>query len=452
MASSPDSSMPIPLQLLFLAVLILINALFSSAEMAIVSVNKTKIRILAQSENEKAKLLLELLEQPNRFLSTIQVAITLAGFLASAVAATGMASQVAVFLSSNGIIFSTQIAVVGITLILSYITLVFGELYPKRLALQHSERIAMAAVKPVLVISKITAPFVWLLSVSVTILLKLTKQRTDKAADQFSEDEIMSMLEFGQETGVLKEEGAKMINSIFAFDDKLAYEVMTPRTDVFTIDIDDPEEEYIDELMELKYSRIPVYEDDSDNIIGILHIKDYLINARKQGFDNVEIREILRKPCFVPDSKKIDDLFRELQSSKQHIAILIDEYGGFSGIVTMEDLIEEIMGDITDEYDEEAEQEIEKIADNIYLLDGLISLDNLNEQLGLDLNSENSETLGGFLLEILGEIPQEDAEDYPAIDYKNYSFKIEEVLDRRIEQVRLTILPDETTNLTMAVI
>ena len=452
MASSPDSSMSIPLQLLFLAILILINALFSSAEMAIVSVNKNRIRILAQAENEKAKLLLELLEQPNRFLSTIQVAITLAGFLASAVAATGMASRVGVFLNAHGIIWSTQLSIVGITLILSYITLVFGELYPKRLALQHSERIAMVAVKPVLVISKIAAPFVWLLSISVTILLKLTKQRTDAAADQFSEDEIMSMLEFGQETGVLKEEGAKMINSIFAFDDKLAYEVMTPRTDVFTIDIDDPEEEYIDELMELKYSRIPVYEDDSDNIIGILHIKDYLINARKQGFDNVEIREILRKPCFVPDSKKIDDLFRELQSSKQHIAILIDEYGGFSGIVTMEDLIEEIMGDITDEYDEEAEQEIEKIADNVYLLDGLISLDNLNEHLGLDLNSENSETLGGFLLEILGEIPQEDAEDYPAIEYKNYSFKIEEVLDRRIEQVRLTILPDEAVNLTSAII
>ena len=452
MASSPDSSISIPLQLLFLAVLILINALFSSAEMAIVSVNKNKVRILAQAENEKARLLLELLEQPNRFLSTIQVAITLAGFLASAVAATGMASHLGAYLSSRGIILGTQIAIVAVTLILSYATLVFGELYPKRLALQHSERIAMAAVKPVLVISKITAPFVWLLSVSVTILLKLTKQRTDAAADQFSEDEIMSMLEFGQESGVLKEEGAKMINSIFAFDDKLAYEVMTPRTDVFTIDIDDPEEEYIDELMELKYSRIPVYEDDSDNIIGILHIKDYLINARKQGFDNVEIRDILRKPCFVPDSKKIDDLFRELQSSKQHIAILIDEYGGFSGIVTMEDLIEEIMGDITDEYDEETEQEIEKIADNVYLLDGLISLDNLNEQLGLDLNSENSETLGGFLLEILGEIPQEDAEDYPAIDYKNYIFKIEEVMDRRIEQVRLTILPEETINLTTAVV
>ena len=441
MDPSPDPSISISLQLLFIAVLILINAFFCAAEMATVSVNKNKIRILAQAENEKAKLLLELLEQPNRFLSTIQVAITLAGFMASAAASMGMADDIGLFLGEYGIPYGTQLGVVAVTIVLSYITLVFGELYPKRIALQHAEKIAMGTVKVILVISRIGAPFVWFLSTSVTVLLKITRQKTTRESDEFSEDEIMSMLEVGQETGVLKEEGAKMINSIFAFDDKLAYEVMTPRTDVFTIDIDDPEEEYIDELMELKYSRIPVYEDDSDNIIGILHIKDYLIKARKHGFQNVEIRDILRKPYFVPDSKNIDNLFRELQVSKQHIAILIDEYGGFSGIVTMEDLIEEIMGDITDEYDE-AYQEFEQLEENVYLLDGLISLDDLNEHLGTELVSENCETLGGFLLEILGEIPQEDAVEHPSIEYQNYVFKIEEVLDRRIEKVRMTITPN----------
>jgi len=444
MDPSPDPSTPLSLQLLLLAVLILINAFFSAAEMAIVSVNKNKVKILAQAENEKAKLLLKLLDQPNRFLSTIQVAITLAGFLASASAATGMADDIGFFLSTHGIPGGTQLAVVLVTLVLSYVTLVLGELYPKRLALHHSEKFAMISVKPIIFISKVAGPFVWLLSASVTLLLKLTRQSIHASEDAFSEAEVMSMLEVGQETGVLKEEGAKMINSIFAFDDKLAYEVMTPRTDVFTIDIDDEEDEYLEELMELKYSRIPVYEDDSDNIIGILHIKDYLIRARAQGFKNVEIRDILRKPYFVPDSKKIDDLFRELQASKQHIAILIDEYGGFSGIVTMEDLIEEIMGDISDEYDE-AEQELLQVAENEYLIEGLISLDSLNEALGLELSSENCETLGGFLLEILGEIPQEDVESYPPIEYKNYKFKIEEVLDRRIEKVRLTILPEEST-------
>ncbi|NLY70440.1 MAG: HlyC/CorC family transporter, partial [Clostridiales bacterium] len=412
-----------------------------ASEIAIVSVNKNKIKILAQEGNRKAKLLLGLLDQPNKFLSTIQVAITLAGFLASASAATGMAGDIGEFLSKFGIPYGTQIAVVIVTVCLSFVTLVLGELYPKRIALIHSEKIALFSVKKIIFISKIAAPFVWLLSASVTFLLKLTKQHTVGLEDEFSEDEVMSMVEVGQETGFLKEEGAKMINSIFAFDDKLAYEVMTPRTDVFSIDVNDPEEKYIDELMKLRYSRIPVYENDNDNIIGILNIKDYLIEARKKGFNNVNIREILRKPYFVPESKNIDDLFRDLKASKQHIAILIDEYGGFSGIVTMEDLIEEIMGDIDDEYDKE-EDEIIKLDDNVYRVDGLISLDDLNEELDINLESENSETLGGFLLELLGEIPEENGMGLPTIEFANFIFQIEEVLDRRIEKVKLTINPE----------
>jgi putative hemolysin len=276
MVTDPDPSISVGLQLLFLAFLILINAYFASAEMAIVSVNRNKVKVLAQEGDFKAKLILDFLENPNRFLSTIQVAITLAGFLASASAATGMADDIAVFLMKLHIPYPTQAAVVLVTVVLSYFTLVFGELYPKRMALQHSLKIARFTVGSIIFISKITAPFVWLLSASVTMLLKITRQQTVNEQDGFSEDEVKSMVEVGQETGFLKEEGAKMINSIFAFDDKLAYEVMTPRTDVFTIDIEDPQEEYINELMELRYSRIPVFEDDSDNIIGILNIKDYL--------------------------------------------------------------------------------------------------------------------------------------------------------------------------------
>lgn len=441
MDPSADPSLSVGLQFAFLAVLILLNAFFAAAEMAIVSVNKNRIKLFSQEGDKKAKLLLDLLEQPNRFLSTIQVAITLAGFLASAAAATGLADDIGLFFTNYGIPYGKQIGVVLVTLILSYITLVLGELYPKRMALQHSLKIALATVKIVVFLSKIMAPFVLFLSFSVTLLLKLTKQNTTVSEDEFSEDEVMSMVEVGQEAGFLKEEGAKMINSIFAFDDKVAYEVMTPRTDVFTIDIDDPQEEYLDELMELKYSRIPVYEDDLDNIIGILNIKDYLIHARANGFENVEVKSILRKPYFIPESKKIDDLFRELQTSKQHIAILIDEYGGFSGIVTMEDLIEEIMGEIDDEYDEE-EENLRQLEDNIYSLDGLISLNELNEELGLNLESDNSETLGGFLLEILGEIPEENGSSYPLIEFGNYLFQIEGVSERRIERVKLTIKPE----------
>ena len=439
----PSPSTSLAVQIIFLFVLILINAFFALAEMSIVSANKNKIKVLAQDGNKKAVLLQKLLEEPNKFLSTIQVAITLAGFLASASAAVALSDDLGAFLTKFGIPYGNQIAVVLVTMILSYITLVLGELYPKRIALQHSETIAMMVVKPLIVMSKITKPFVWLLSVSVNLLLRLTRQSVDVEDEEFSEDEVMSMLEVGQETGVLKEEGKKMINAIFDFDDKLAYEIMTPRTEVFLIDINDTPDEYLDELMELKYSRIPVYDDDLDNIIGILHIKDYFMKARDDGYEGVDIRSILRKPYFVPESKNIDSLFRDLQRTRNNIAILIDEYGGFSGIVTMEDIIEEIVGEIEDEYDEE-ESEIEKVDDQIYIISGFTSLDDINEEIGTNLESENSETIGGFLIDILGEIPDDDEREQRVIEYGNLVFKILSVKERRIEKVELFILPEET--------
>ena len=255
------------------------------------------------------------------------------------------------------------------------------------------------------------------------------------------EEEVMSILEEGQGNGEIREEGKKMINAIFAFDDKLAHEIMTPRTDVFMIDIQDPIDEFIEDLMRLQYSRIPVCDGDSDNIIGILHVKDYMIKAYQDGFENVDIRSILRKAYFVPETKKIDTLFFELQKTKQHIAILIDEYGGFAGIVTMEDIIEEVMGDIDDEYDEE-ETEIVKVDENTYVIDGNTDLDDINDELGLELASENSETLGGFIIELLGDLPDEEEEEDKVIEYENLVFKIESVKDRRIEKVKLYITPD----------
>lgn len=445
---SSDPSTPVMAQIIFLIFLIFIHAYFAAAEMSIVSINKNKIKLLAQEGNKKAAMLRELLEKPNVFLSTIQVVITLAGFLASASAAVGMSDNLGELLTNLGLPYGRYIAILVVTIVLSYVTLVFGELYPKRIALQHAETIALHVVQPIIILSKLTRPFVWILSSSVNILLWITKQKIKIDDEEFSEDEVMSMLEFGQETGLLKEKGRKMINRIFAFDDKLAYEVMTPRTDVFYIDINDPTEEYIDELMELRYSRIPVYEDDSDNIIGILHIKDYLIKAREDGFENVDIKSILRKPYFVPETKNIDSLFFDLQSSKQHIAILIDEYGGFSGIVTMEDIIEEVMGDIDDEYDEE-ELPIERIDDNTFIVDGFINLDNLDEKLNLNLQSENSETLGGLLIDLLGEIPDEDEPEERVIEYENCVFKIESVKERRIEKVKLYIVPNPNEDETL---
>ena len=412
----PDPSMSLAVQLSFLLLLILINAFFAASEMAIVSVNKNRIKVLAQEGNNKATLLLKLLEEPNRFLSTIQVAITLAGFLASAVAATSMSDDIAAFFSKFSIPYPTQIAIVLVTLVLSYISLVLGELFPKRLALQYSEKISMLTVKPIIVVSKITKPFVWLLSTSVSILLRITGVNTTDVEEQYSEEEIKSLLEVGQETGLIKETGKEMITSIFEFDDILAYEIMTPRTDVYMININDSLEDYVDELLEKRFSRVPVYERDIDNIIGILYIKDFVIAARKHGFENVDIKSLLRKPYFVPESKKIDDLFRELQESKVHIAILIDEYGGFSGIVTIEDLIEEVMGDIEDE-DEEIEPKFEKIDDNTFLIDGQYYIDDLNDKLLLNLESDR------------------------IIELDNLTFKIECVKDRRIDKVKLHVAP-----------
>ena len=337
-------------------------------------------------------------------------------------------------------VFGGWLAFTGIwELVIYFVVLVsVGQYFPRKLALQHAEAIAVRTLAFDEAVSTLLRPATLLLMFVSNLLLRVFRQKTNVEDGEFSEEEVMSMLEVGQETGVIKEEGRKMINSIFAFDDKLAYEVMTPRTDVFLIDIEDQPEEYLDDLMTLRYSRIPVCEGETDNIIGILNIKDYLIKAREDGFDAVDINPILRKAYFVPETKNIDSLFFELQKTKQQIAILIDEYGGFSGIVTMEDIIEQVMGDIDDEYDEE-EEIIDKIDDNTYLVDGDVSLDDLDEEIGVTLESESSETIGGFILDILGEIPDE-SDVGRIVEYENYQFKIMAIGERRIERVKIYII------------
>lgn len=316
--------------------------------------------------------------------------------------------------------------------------LTMGELFPRKIGILHAESIvrSMGALQRALMI--VFYPLVFLLTVFTDLILRIFRQETRIEVSRYSEEEVMSILEAGQESGEIKEEGKKMINSIFEFDDELAYEIMTPRTDVFMIDINDPPEEYLDELMELRYSRIPVCEDESDNVIGILHIKDYLIKAREDGFDNVDIMPILRTPYFVPETKNIDALFFELQKERQHIAILIDEYGGFSGIVTMEDIIEEVMGDIDDEFDK-SEESYKKINDNTYIINGKEDLDDINDELGTNLESDNSETIGGLIIDLLGEIPGEEDRNR-VVRYRNYNFTILRVKERRIEAVRMEIL------------
>ncbi len=335
--------------------------------------------------------------------------------------------------------FAAWLSFISWELTLAFILclIVLGQYVPYKIGIQHDDAIAEKTEKFITFISKLLSPVTAVLIAISNVFLKIFRQKTDVDEEVFTEEDVMSMLEAGKESGVFNEEGTKMISSIFAFDDKLAYEVMTPRTDVFMIDVEDPPEVYMKDLMKLRYSRVPVCKGDTDNIIGILHIKDYLIKMMESKDESPAIEPILRKAYFVPDTKKIDSLFLEMQSSRQQIAVLIDEYGGFSGIVTMEDMIEQIMGDIDDEYDEE-EEIIDKIDDNTYLVDGDVDLDDLNDELGTSIESESSETIGGFLVDLLGEIPEE-SDVGKEIEYDNFKFKIMAVSERRIERVKMYI-------------
>lgn len=335
--------------------------------------------------------------------------------------------------------FAAWLSFISWELTLAFILclIVLGQYVPYKIGIQHDDAIAEKTEKSITFISKLLSPVTAVLIAISNVFLKIFRQKTDVDEEVYTEEDVMSMLEAGKESGVFNEEGTKMISSIFAFDDKLAYEVMTPRTDVFMIDVEDPPGVYMKDLMKLRYSRVPVCKGDTDNIIGILHIKDYLIKMMESKDESPAIEPILRKAYFVPDTKKIDSLFLEMQSSRQQIAVLIDEYGGFSGIVTMEDMIEQIMGDIDDEYDEE-EEIIDKIDDNTYLVDGDVDLDDLNDELGTSIESESSETIGGFLVDLLGEIPEE-SDVGKEIEYDNFKFKIMAVSERRIERVKMYI-------------
>ena len=423
--------------------LTLVNAFFAAAEMAIVSINKKKVKYQAEKGDKNAISLLKTLSAPSRFLSTIQVGITFAGFFSSASAAVGISKDFGVFLEKVGVPFGENIAFIGVTLILSYIILVFGELVPKRIALQDSEKFAMLAIKPINIFSKIMRPFVSFLSFSTNTLVRLLGFSDTNVEEKVTLEEIRSLVEVGQEQGVINPVEKDMIESVITFDDKIAKEIMTARTEMFMIDIDEFSEEKLQNMLNLKYSRIPVYRECVDNVIGMLYLKDYLLEAYNLGFENIELEHILRKPHFVPENKNINNLFSELQRTKNHFAILIYEYGGVSGIVTMEDLIEEIMGDIDDEYDY-GDPHIEQIDANTYYARGRTSIKDINNRLDLNLDEslEYYDTLAGFLLNLLGYIPK--SENQKIIRYKNIEFTIEEIRKRKIRKVKINILNESS--------
>lgn len=432
------------LQFIVIVVLTGINAFFSSAEMAIVSINRNKLKILVEEGNKKAIMLENLMKEPSKFLSTIQVGITLAGFFASASAATGLSQYLSIYLGKLKIPYSSQISMILITFLLSYITLVFGELIPKRIALRSSEKTALASVGIIVMVSKIFSPFVKFLTFSTNVILTVLKMKEDNIEEKVSKEELRSLVEVGREHGIINEVEKEMIENIIEFDEKVAREIMIPRTKVFLID----KNISVDELFEKKevevYSRIPVYEDEADNIVGILFMKDLMIEAYRKGFQNVKLTEIMQEAYFVPETKNVNELFNEMQAEKKHIAILIDEYGGFSGIVTLEDLIEEVMGNIADEFDAD-DSSIKKLAINKYLINGELSLNDLNDYFHIELESKHYDTLSGLLIEHMGYIPEDD-EDIEPIIINGISFKPKRVKDKKIEWVLTIFNKEESLN------
>jgi len=426
------------MELLVLILLIVLNAFFAASEIALISLNDNKIKAMAEAGDKKAKLLQNLLSEPSRFLATIQIGITLAGFLASAFAAESYAGTLAGLLYEAGIPLPQEvletISVVLITLILSYFTLVLGELVPKRLAMQKAEPISRMVVTPLTVLSKLTAPFVKLLTLSTNLCVRMFGVDPNDNKEQVTEEEIRMMVDVGNENGTIQEAEKIMINNIFDFDNITVSELMTHRSRVVGIPIGLSVAEAAAIVQREKFSRYPVYEDNMDQIVGILHVKDLIPSLGAGSGQQIELKDIILQPYFTPTSKRADELFSDMKKNKVHMAIVIDEYGGTAGIVTIEDLLEEIVGNILDEHDEE-EKEIEKLDESTYLISGMISLRSLQDVLDVDLPVEDYDTLSGFLIGQLGRIPEPG--DFPEIEFAGYLFKVHELDERRILKAKV---------------
>lgn len=422
-------------QILVLLILILLNAFFAASEIAFISLNDAKIEKQAKEGNKKAKQIEKMLKEPSKFLATIQIGITLAGFLSSAFASDAFAERLAPILY-NAMPFINlgiwkSIAIILITIILSFFTLVFGELVPKRLAMKHYEKISFATIGVIRAISLITAPFVRLLTVITNTISKLFGVG-ENDEESVTEEEIKMMVDQGEEKGTIQEEEKELINKVFEFNDITVSEIMKHRKDIFAVDINISGDELMSELSkeEYRYSRIPVYDETIDEIKGVLYVKDILRNIGKKNF---KVKNIVKEAYFVSQTRLINEVFKELQKNKKQIAIIVDEYGGTAGLVTMEDIIEELFGEIYDEYDEE-ETEFEMIDENTYMLAGNMAIYDVNHILNAEIPEGDYDTISGFLQEQLGRIP--DEEETPIVETEKITYKIEEYEDKRILKIK----------------
>ena len=436
-------SQTIYLQLSILFLLTLFNAFFSASEMALVSLNRSRVEQKAAEGEKKFVRLLTVLENPNNFLSTIQVGITFISILSGASLANDLGAVFAKWMGNSA---TAQTAGYWLALaMLTYVSIVLGELYPKRIAMNMKENLAVVTAPVIIFLGKIVSPFVWLLSASTNLISRITPMNFDDADEQMTRDEIEYILTKSEQT--LDAEEIGMLQGIFNLDEMMAREVMVPRTDAFMVNIEDDINVIMTEILRQNFSRIPVYEGDKDNIIGLIHTKKILAESFTNGFDQLNIRRIMQEPLFVPETIFVDDLLKSLRNTQNQMAILLDEYGGVSGIVTLEDLLEEIVGEIDDETDK-TEIFVREIAENTFIVQGSMTLNDFNEHFDLDLSSDDVDTIAGFYLTGLGTIPSQDEKE--AYELDNNGFHIVMVNDKvkngRVTKLKIIITPLDDEN------
>ena len=422
--------------LLLQVVLIFLDAVFAAAEIAVISVSDAKLAKLEEDGNKKAKKLKKLTENPANFLATIQIAITLSGFLASAFAAENFSDDLTEFILSTGFTAVSpqvlnSVSVVVITLLLSYFTLVFGELVPKRVAMKKTEQLALGVASLITVISKVCAPVVWILTASTNGVLRLMGIDPNSDDDEVSEEEIRLMVDEGAQKGVIDADDQEMINNVFEFDDLVADEFATHRTDISLLWLEESTEEWADTIHESRHSKYPVCDETVDKIIGVLDVKDFfrLQNEPKE----VILKEAIRPAYFVPESIHADVLFKQMKKTHNYFAVVLDEYGGMTGIVTMNDLLEQIVGDLDEEpTPEEEEPEIEKLDSKTWKIQGGADLEEVAEAPKVDLPVDEYDTFGGYIFGNYGTIPDDGS--VFEIDLPPLHIKVTEIKDHRIKK------------------
>ena len=434
MAHPDPESTSIILQILLLVFLTALNAFFSASEMALVSLSRSRVEQKASEGDEQYQYLLGVIDNPTHFLSTVQVGITFLNIVAGASLADTLAAQLAPLFGDTS--FAQTLSKIIILVILTFFTIVFGELFPKRIAQALKEKAALKMVRPLMAIGVVLKPFILLLTITINGLARIFPIKFDSSDDDMTRDEI-EYLVHTDETA-LDDSEREMITGVFSLDELVAREIMVPRTDAFMIDINDDPRENIEKMLSESYSRVPVYDDDKDNILGIIHTKRILARGFADGFDNIDFREMLQEPLFVPETVFVDDLMLQMRNTQNQMAILLNEYGGVEGIVTLEDLIEEIVGEIEDETDI-AEAEVHKIGENMYVVQGKMTINDFNDEFGTHLVNKDVDTMAGFFLSETGQIPEKGQQVMCKIDNLEDHFSLTslEVDGNRILKLRV---------------